>query len=69
MELVLSEALAHNFKVYVYVLAPEHNGTAGRAQQVQSRLPQGVRLTRILDATRFAHLNAATINADSSIVG
>jgi len=67
MEQVFSEATAHNFTVFAYVLDPEHSGASGQTAGVNFRLAHiGVK-ARVLDARRFAHINAAAINARAKI--
>jgi ABC-type cobalamin/Fe3+-siderophores transport system ATPase subunit len=67
IEVILSEAFAHGFVVFPYVLDPSRSGPTGLVTRVAARMPHGVRAIHALDARRFAHINAATINSHSQI--
>ncbi len=67
-EAVLEEALAYRFEVVAFALDPDRSNDTGVRDLVKQRIPKRVQLFQ-LDARRFAHLSANTINKRTRIAG
>ncbi len=67
MEQVLREAASQGFIIHTYVLDPGYSGATGRAGIVTTRIQNAGFYSQVLDGQRFAHINAATINAQTNI--